>query len=603
MIGIEINNEFLDLPATIQLEIVRNSPYLNNDEIEGEYALPIAIPYSDNNYKILSYTGNHYKTHTKEIINATLIVNGSVKYPGTLVIDGWEKNNNNPKSLSTKGIFTFSISSFFQQIKDKKLTDLTLGGTRTFSWTTNNPYDASNGFWQHLHSIAATPGDYTFVPIYNEGYGTIPGNIIIPSHKKMVWMNKLDMDNQTQLYFAYHKNAVTLTPSIKLNYVIKQLFEQFGWDIDGDIFSDSTFNKLYLQSFKAVYWCNYSTTSGALITSPLSTININLGEHMPPDYSIQNFIIDLKNRYGLAFIFDIATKKCSVKFLKNIANNATSIDLTKYAGAGVKSKFDKKIRVVGLQNNIDGADSYPTPLNAANLPTIPAVLNTAALPAVAGYDEGTFCYVFLNNSYYEIVTNDAGTKEWQIAGDNIGDYLPIGYTETLDTNISTIPSTYIKYRTMFGFTDYYGFFPTCNQLGNWYQNKEDNPFGLRTILCYGLQNDVKEDGTNAGSVGYPYASAHSTDNFGNELTTWSNVYERQYSTINNGIYKTWFTEWIKFYKQIDERTYVLKLPFYMLQGIFWENIIIIHNVQFLIKKMKYILPYTGMVEVELLKIY
>jgi len=326
MIGIEINSEFLDLPEAIIFEIVRNSPYFNNDEIEGEFSLPISIPYSDKNYRLLSYTGNHYKTHVKQKIDATLYGGPNFTYAGTLVIDAFEKNNNQPGSLIASGIFVFGISSFLQQVKDKKLSDLTLGGVRNFTYTTGNPYDGSGGFWQHVHAVAAAPGEYTFAPIKNDGYGAYPGRTLDPFGRSIDWMNKLDMTDRTNFWFDFKPNAAALCPAVSITYLLTCIMEENGWKLQGDILTDATFSKLYAQSFRSIFWCNYSTTFsivlGYLLTvHVLSDVDIDLKEHVPPDYKITDFIIDLKNRYGIAFNFNTNTRVCTANFLKDIVNS------------------------------------------------------------------------------------------------------------------------------------------------------------------------------------------------------------------------------------------------------------------------------------------
>ena len=70
MLGIKINNEFLDHTADISLELERNNPYLSNDEIPGEYSLGISLRYSDKNYRLLNYNGNWTKKKNKISVDA-----------------------------------------------------------------------------------------------------------------------------------------------------------------------------------------------------------------------------------------------------------------------------------------------------------------------------------------------------------------------------------------------------------------------------------------------------------------------------------------------------------------------------------------------------
>jgi len=604
MIGIELNGEFLDLQPGVIFEIVRNSPYFSNDQIEGEFSLPVTVPYTDKNYRLLNFFGNHYKTHAKTTIAARLHGGPNFIHDGSFIIDGFDKNNNIPGSQLTSGLFVFGISSFFNEIKDKKLSDLSYGGTRSFNWTTNAAYDSSGGFWQHVHAVADTPGDYTFIPIKNDGYGEYPGDVSTPSFKKIDWMNMLDMNGHSVQFFQQEKNIASLCPAINLVYLLKQVLIENGWSYAGTVFTDPYFAKLFAQSFYAIYWANY-TTNHILVMYPLSVVNIKLNEHVPPNYKITDFIIDLKNRYGLSFSFNMANRVCTVNFLKDILNG-TPKDLTAYCNAPVKAKFDDKVRNISLKNNIDSSDSYPVTIENANFPQQAPVRSLRDRPNPSGVPEGDFIYVFEENNWYQCVNAESlGVKEWWEAANNIGDLIVPDETEALTTNISTFVMKEIKYRINAGH-DYYGYFPICNQAGNWYQNDVKTPWALRTLIFHGLKPDRRDDNTATGSANYTLGSSNTSDNFGNDIAGWANVYQYSFGTIsytiNNGLYEVLLKDWINIYKNTDTRTYTLTLPLYLVYNILWEDIIFINNVRFFIKNLKYNIPYNGIVQVELLKI-
>jgi hypothetical protein len=589
MIGIEINGEFLDLPTTF-FEVVRNSPYITNEELLGEYSLPVSIPYTDKNYRLLNYYGNHYKAHKKESIEGALHGGPNFMHNGKLVIDGFDKNMNVPGSQLTTGIFTFGISSFWQDVKGKKLTDLTLGGTRNFTWTTNNPYDGSPGFWQHVHAVASAPIEYTFVPIYNDGYGDYPGDLSSASFKHIDWMNKLDMNAHSVLYFADIQNAVSLCPAINIKYLLLQAMQQYGWKIEGEVLDDPTFSKLYSQSFRGIYWCNYSTATGFVNIFVKSSIDINLAEHVPDDYTIADFIIDLKNRYGICFKFDTNTKKCTALWLKNVVENS-GVDFTAYVGAQVNVKTDAAVRNISLRNVQDSSDSYIAVTENASFPQEAPVRALRNRPAPAGIDEGNFIYVFEENTWYQRVTT-GGTAVWRRVLDNIGDYVAADETESITTKINTFAISEQVVRGWSGH-NYYGYMMACNQPGNWKQNEIITPFTMRSFICHGPQLDRRDDNTTVESAYYPYGSCHTSDNNGNDLGGWSNIYKYNFGGINNGIYEAQLKNWVQIFANTDVRTYTFLLPLYMLQQLKFEQVIIIKSVRFLIKTIKYTLPYNG----------
>ncbi len=600
MTGIEIDGEFLDLPPGVSLEIEQNSPYLNNEVIYGDYSLPITIPYTDKNFRMLSYTGQHHLQHEKITVEARLHASAGSVFIGTLVIDGYERNANVNGSILTKAIFTFALSSFFQSIKGKKLSDLQLGGIRTFSWTGFSPYDGSGGFWQHAHATFGSPAtyDYTFPPIKNDEYGYYFGNDGSPAFKNIYWMNKLQTGH-SQPYLEQELNIASLCPAVKISYILNCIFTEMGWDLEGEVIDDTTFQKLYMQSFRGIYWCDY-TAVGLLSVVTKGSVDVDLREHMPPDYTIQSFIIDLKNRYGIAFVFDKDRQKCTLKFMKNIANNGNPKDLTKWAHAQVKTKFSIP-KIITLENVIDSEDNFPVPLTNTDIPTTPAVMGKDDLldPNTTPLDEGVYCFVRKENTWYITATNpDATALEWLRAGDNIGDVIIPDANESFKTEMSTLATGWVEYRLNF-----YGQIPVCQQNGNWHQNLKLTPWKPRIILYHGLQYDQYVDYTDTGKQLYPMAGSHNLDNYGNDLGGWSNVYEFNDGTKETGLKAYLWDDWIAFYNKVDLRTYTFNLPLYQFYDLKWEDIINIHSAKFIIKQMRYTIPYSGTVEMELLKIY
>jgi len=598
MTGIEINGEFLDLPPGVMLEIEQNSPYLNNDVIEGDYSLPVQIPYTDKNFRLLSYTGQHYLQHEKLKISSNLHASGGAIYVGTLVVDGYDRNSNMNGSILTSGIFTFALSSFFQSIKGKKLSDLSLGGIRSFSWTGFAPYDSSGGFWQHAHATFASPElyDYTFPPIKNEKYGYYFGMDGSPEFKNIKWMNKLQTGHSLP-YLEQELNIASLCPAVKVSFILNSIFTEMGWEIVGEVMDDATFKKLFMQSFRGIYWCDYSGV-GLLHVIEKESVDVDLREHMPPDYTIQNFIIDLKNRYGLAFVFDTDKRRCTLKFLKNLPNNGGARDLTSYAHAQVKTKYDEP-KIFAFENVIDPEDDFPVPLTNHDIPLTTPVMGKDNLVDPNTLDEGTFCFVRKENTWYIVASNaDGDAKTWERAGDNIGDVYVVEATESFKTEISTLATGWVEYRFNF-----FGQIPIVEQNGNWKQNLTLTKWRPRIIIYHGMQYDQYVDYTDTGKQLYPMAGSHNLDNYGNDLGGWSNVYEFNDGTKETGLKAVLWDDWLDYYKKVDLRRYTFNLPLYLFHQIKWEDIINIHTAKFLIKRMRYTIPYTGKIEMDLLKIY
>ncbi len=58
MLGISINNEFLDLDPNAALELEQTNPFLQlADELVGDLSLPVDVKLNDKNLRLLNFAG------------------------------------------------------------------------------------------------------------------------------------------------------------------------------------------------------------------------------------------------------------------------------------------------------------------------------------------------------------------------------------------------------------------------------------------------------------------------------------------------------------------------------------------------------------------
>jgi hypothetical protein len=594
MLGISINGEFLDLAPGTATQLERTSPFFNSDDLAEEYSLPFTFPYTPKNARLLGLPNHYYTRRIRQRIEAKMYDNNSFAYIGELIIETADLNVNDIGKSKINGYFTTGVSTFFQQVKNKKLKDLELGGIRAYSWTNNDPDSPFKGFWQHIHETWNGQFEYVFDPIRNEKWSGSTDD------DAPDWINKLDNLGKID----YNNNYNTLAPQVSLKYILQQIFVEHGWAFDYSQMTDAQWQTMYLPSFYAVTWQKIIQTAGAPFFAyvPLATITMNLQNHVPPLEYIQNFIIHLRNRYNWGFEFDSGTKVCSMFPLKNLFNGRRK-DWTPYMGAEWKSDFSEEEKIYAFKNEIDGADELSSAPDLTKVFFEAPVMEVSDLPAA---DDTTFnkvTYVWKTNQYYQCRYDDtSNTYSWEIYADNIYDYEPAGSNDTFTTGASTMPVYKSLYRTN-GLVDFYGLFPLCKQEGNW-QGKagEFVPWGIRILFHRGLVWEADINNIR-GAIQYPYlTSICFTITQEEPDLDWSDVYVHSFDGVDKGLIRYWWRDTLAYLKMPEVTTGVLYLPRKELVDFRWSDVILLKNIPYAVQKMPDVFPYRGMVQVSLRRI-
>lgn len=596
MLAIKVNNAFLDLPADMSLELERNNPFLSED-IQGEFSLGLTLKYSEKNYSLLQYIGNFYKKNIKYTLDAQLYDNGSFRYAGKLVITQHQTNMNNVESTVWTGFFTIGAASFQQEIENVLLQDIDLGGDRTFNWTTFDADDRTNGFFQHVHA-ARIPNafPYTFYPIFNDDWF---GDIGVSAAK---FMNSLATDgtnhffgeslplSATQLYGNYG----SFCPAIYLSFLLDKIFQNYGWQLSGEVVNDIGYQKLTIPSFQAIKWVDYSNILIAEYFSPMPVIIFDLADHVPQDLTVGALLINIKNRLGWYFDFDSNTKTAYLRANKNLVGTPVK-DWTNFVLADYAAEYTDPEKVYSLVNNIDSADTYPLVKIIDESAIAGRVSSFSTLPAASITYSGLIYFAFFENNYYVCEYNATSTLyEWNIYSNNVGDYVPAGSKDAIESEISTMPVALRGIIT----GGAKALVPVCHQVGNYWQSVVGyQPFGIRFLFYHGMYPDTT-------GIKYPYASCHNLAISGTPPTgSWSLPYRHQYAFTNDGSYDYWWQKWLALLGIQDTRTFTLQLPVTELKKFTFNDTIFINNVYFLVKSVKEVLPYKGMVEMKMKRIY
>lgn len=599
------------------MQLTKNSPLFLVSNALAEYSTPINVAYTDKNARLLGFLFMEITVKTRQNYTVEIYTDRTYRGIGTLVIDGSGMNRNFSSKSTLTGYLLTGISSFFTKIQTTLLTQLILGGIRTFPYTTNDPADETDGYIQYLKRIFDFSDDYVALPCQNDGWMTqtaYDGSI-----------GSVDSMNYGFLHpeFDFDSNISLFT---KLKFVIDCIFKENGWTVDYSGIGDTDWENLILFSAKPVpiSTITYEYDSSIHIYLPVFTfvnpLQFSLAASMPTEVTCAQFLTSIFLRYGWTAICNTETNTCSIIALKETGLRASK-DWTKYASAASNSDFSAGQEYYNFKNDFNGGDAFPSAPTFDNL-TIGASVNAVSdLPAVSGSYDNTVIYVFRVNQWYQVTVNDDGLRVWTVFADNIYDdqngvpddadttniqdasgndnpALPDATINTFETNCNTLPIYNTIYSTEGAIPALYGWLPYCKQNFN-------DVFDIRTLLYHGMVNGLNADGTVNEGVTYPFGSSTICLPDGTNHLSWSNVYTHPTAdgSEDYGIVKYWWQRWINIINgQENNITRRLFVPLTELLNYKWDDVILIKNVPYLISSYIDYPDYKGFIDATLQRI-
>ncbi len=589
MINIKIGSEFLDLPPNTQIQRERQSPFFlsmgsGKDGIPGEVSYPFNIPLTDRNMRLLGYS-DHLPAIRQKIFDQILFDDINQVSGGKLQMRDTTMSLNKPNAGQQQANLLCNSSAYFKLIQDKKLKDLSLGGARTFTWDGYNVTSGS-GFWKHCHDTweyeNCDDGDYVFFQVISQPYG---GYSLGP--------NSLEWNNtNSRLQIAPFYNVTSVCPHIYMAYILRCCFTEFGYTLTGSILEDEMFKKICMLSFRGVYWSRLDDATTYYDPDPLSSVTINLSEHVPQDVTIGQFLVELAKFLPLGYEIDDNSRTCNIKVLgqPSPANRIKDVTgkISPLVTAG-QSDTVGKTKVYGIRRQF-GTDSFAG--GVADLTNInwqpDREQNWLPLPApVLG---GEAFRLIFDNGYY-CKSQVSGVYQTYRMGDNLGSYEPEGATDFIESNIAPVSTR--NGTELSG--DYH--LPHCYVEGNWNGKPETAVFGMHVCFYHGRNYPFENNGAKLG----PFAS--STNNkfvVGSGAVepvingTWSMGYELG----EYGMADVWWKEWLKILGEAETLKGRLLLPITEYLNLKWGDELLVENTSYILKKISEVLPYRDEVEIE-----
>lgn len=596
-LDISINNEFLDLPTGAELEMEQENPFLQlNDELIGEFSFPFEVLATPKNMRLLGFPGTMEVRVENTGIEAVIYDNGIPSIRGKIKIEKPTIDMNNMSNGRISIYFLSGAASFWQDIKDKKLREIDAGGVRSYEWDSYGT-DISGeptGFWAHVRKVMyADPGygtsnyDYAFFPVVNKGWS---GTGTCDLMNKVYW----NMPTSPVFYIPAYLGAALdnernrIVPFPYLKYIMIQAAAYAGWTLAGSMLDDEDFCKVTMINFRAIDWTYIKKVGGSYTNAYRDPVEFNLQDHLP-DITIGQLFMAIKNRMGLRYSWDRASKIMYVDLIDDIATGSVK-DFTSKASPVVIKTINQQRKSYALINQFstelgDGAPNFEVVALQGSVDEI------ADLPAAAETLYGFVYMVISDNNFYICQQND-GTEawEWIFYAYNIFDYKPADSNEEITTAATTVGVEY--------YDAYLDLVPRIDQQGYWFGKSEDE-ISPGIILCF--NHGVRENKVGAD---YPYGSSHVYDSTFTRVAQWALTFECKLAggTIDVGLYEVFWRRILGLLNSMEDADVKLYLSRTEQMQLSFEDQLVIRNTRFFIKTAKPKVPFSGEIDLHLVRI-
>lgn len=599
-LGFQIGDEFLDLRPDTTVELEENNPFLTFDDDQqlGTYSIPFTADDTPKNRRLTRYASVYQAIVDNAGIDARAINLGLQHSFGKIKIEKPSFNLNKNKIGSISMYYLIGASSFYQDVKDKRLRDANLGGDRSFAY--DDPNGSGTGFWNHITTLARSGpnvDDYAIFPVINKGWpsgifpdaievmndtGFTAGQIIIRTFWATVGM--LDLTR--------------IVPFPYLHYVLKKAVEYVGWSMEGTILDDDDFKKITMLNAQAIDWGYAYKFGGNWTIAHRDPVVFNLKNSMP-DIGISELLIAIRKRFGLYYDFDYINKKVIVYKLDDQLQ-ATPKDMTKFASPLIDKPIKNEKKIYALRNEftIGGGDSP----DLTNISFQGNLNQKTDLPAAI---QALYAQVYLivgENNYYICLQNETTEAwEWQLFSYNIFDHVPADSNDSVVTKATTVGvEKYTRTGTVGG-SPIPGMplLPRFDINGKWFgrtDSSTEEEWGIHLCFYHGPTSDL--DGRM-----YPYGSSHIYDPGLAQVAQWGLPFDCYKADGSNvGVYERYWKNFLNMINNIETFECKLYLPFYEFLKLKVTDQIIIDGVKMFVSKIKPKLPYEGFVDLECVRI-
>lgn len=599
---------FLDLDPGSTLDMESDADIFDEDLSTGEFSLPIDIPWTEHNRRLTGFAErfqNRSVTQSpvtlslskgKGDFKAVVYDSGFPELPSArLTIIGKDGNFS-----YNKGKFSATITGtkglFGSQVKNKYLTDLQLGGKITFETD-------SRTFAEGLMKGAFPQYDYiTFVPVAIENFfdtsrpdydgeflaKNCVNNVVLSGSGPDGWTfgrpTAEDPTVAAAAGTAEYADYRTI-PFIKTKYVLRKIFEEFGYKVSGEILDSPDYDNLTTYNNYAIE--NYAPSHFDFNRS------IYPGNHVP-DILIIDYLKGLLPFFNIYPVFT-GDNEVQLIFRKNLKKEKKIFSLNGLCSELFTSTIEDQASSNGykLAYNWDKDDYYSDRIKDLKdkiltvTVTRKADLNGIAAMVPETLTTDHIAFVTAENMYYQVADATSDPVKWDAYAEALNDYTEGNGDRSVDIPISTL-CTYVELQEESGLyvnRDYVG----TRMAGSYINNKgvlvkNDCPnkifFAKRRI--------------NSSNVLVPFSYNHNRDSDNNAIEPFSLAW-----TPADGMAATFHKEWQQIKQNQENVKTSIKADRRILKSIADSNFLEVKGCLYLLSKSEKTIPLKDTMDVEL----
>jgi hypothetical protein len=592
-------NGFLDLDPNTSLDLESTADLFDEDLSAGEFSLPVDIPWTEKNRRL---TGFAERFHNFRLPSGG--VGGGLK---CVVYDsGFPELTSAKFSMigkegnfsGTKGKFSATVTGtkglFGSQIKNKKLSDLNLGGKITFATD-------SRTFAQTIMKGGLQQYNFlTFVPVaienfFDTGRPDYDSEFLAKDTVNTVVITGAGADGWTFGRPTAIDPAVAAAPGtaeyadyrtvpfIKTKYLLKRIFEEHGYKVTGDIFDSpdyddlATFNNYAIENYSPDH-IDYNRT-------------IFVNNHVP-----NILIIDyLKGLLGAFSLYPLFTGDNEVKlvFRKNLKKEKKIFSLNGLCSELFSSTTEDQNANDGykLTYNWNGDDYYSDRVKDLKDKTIVATVATVADLATVNPGRAMttddIAFVLADNMYYQVADGTSAPVKWDAYAENLADFVVGAGDRTVDIPISTL-CTYVELQEASGLyvkRDYVG----ARMTGSYLNNKG-------VLVKSDCPNKIffAKRRYNSSNVLVPFSYNHNRDSSNRMITPFSLAWK-----TDSGMAIVFHKDWQDIRQNLELVKTTITANRRILRGIADSNYLEIKGCLFMLSKADKTIPLKSVIDVEL----
>jgi hypothetical protein len=288
MIGLKINEAFLELEANASLQIELHNPLFSEDQETGLFSYDITAPLSHSNQRTLNFPGAlAVRAYRKEPWPCQLWLGERLQL--------FRQGKLNVLDRTGKG-YRLSFQSDCRDMATAGtdlLRELDLG-TATLSLSVKNPYPIDK---------------YALFPVKNK---TFYGDKNPDFRGYLNYYFNSFQANSSQNFYA-------ITPFPYLCHLLERVFSHYGYRISGGWFNSAAAQKL----------CLYSIYAQDKITTGLNSYEpvIDFKNHVP-EVTVGEFLKAVRKRLALAFVFNTKAREVEIVKLTDALTDPVADDWT-----------------------------------------------------------------------------------------------------------------------------------------------------------------------------------------------------------------------------------------------------------------------------------